>query len=344
MANVSIVHTADVSKCLLSPTAEELQTTNVLFLARHATDSSPERQKQYGYHVVYHAVLLKTLREIGLKVTPASEFDVLMGPLDFDFLYAIHSHALFDGHELLAAAIAAYRGIPCLGAPAPVRALSEDKVLGKQLAVSVGVDVARHRTVDPTGPGMADFSLPGSWVLKPRGGIASDALVKVDSEAQWRDALAAAAAPRNEGRTFIAEEFVPGLNLTVPVIEGFPPRTFAVFEERGRPGDNVLTNEGKRGQNPHYASRPYDGPGAAKASAAAALLAAEISPFDYARFDFRYDPSTERLVFLELNIACNMAPASVIRKAALMHGIEYQALVAHIVAYSLRRQRNKPAR
>lgn len=324
---------------LLSPTPEELRTTDVLFLARHATDFSPERRKQFGYHVVYHAIMLRTLRDLGLKVTPASDLAVLLRPLDYDFVYAIHSHALFDGHELLAPAIAAFRGIPCLGAPAPMRALSEDKVLAKQLAASIGLEVAEHRVVNPLRPDMADFSLPGSWILKPRGGIASDAVTKIDGEAGWPEALAAASDPRHEGREFIAEEFVPGLNLTVPVIEGFPLRHFAVFEECGRPGDNVLTKEGKRGQNPQYASAPYHGPGAREASAAAARLAAEISPFDYARFDFRYDPATKRLVFLELNIACNMSPASVIRRAALLHGIDYRPLVGHVLTYSLRRQR-----
>lgn len=331
----------DIAKFLLRPSEKELGDTRVLFLARHATDFSRERRKQYGYHVVYHEILLKTLRELGLKVTPVSDFEVLFEPPAFDYLYAIHSHALFDGHELLAPSIAAYHGIPYLGASAPVRALSEDKVLGKKFAAEIGLDVAEHRVIDPSLPDMADFALPGCWILKPRGGIASDALMKVENQTEWRAALAAAADPRNEGREFIAEEFVPGLNLTVPVIEGFPPQTFAVFSERGRPGDNIVTKEGKRGQNPNYASEPYDGPGGAEASAAAELLAAEISPFDYARFDFRYDPATDRMVFLEMNIACNMAPASIIRSAALLHGIDYQALVGHVFAHSLRRQRKR---
>ena len=330
--------TSTIEEFLLRPSHQELHDSRVLFLARHATNFSRERQEKYGYHVVYHATLLKTLRDLGLKVKPASNFKVLFEAPDYNYLYGIHSHALFDGHELLAPSIAAFHGIPFLGAPAPVRALSEDKVLGKGLAASIGLDVAEHRVINPSAADMTDFAMPGSWILKPRGGIASDALMKVDNEADWREALTAAADPRNEGREFIAEEFVPGLNLTVPVVEGFPPEFLATFIERGRAGDNLLTKEGKRGQNPDYASEPYDGPGAAEASAAAARLAAEISPCDYARFDFRYDPETKRLVFLEMNIACNKSPASVIRQAALLHGIEYPALVGHIFTYSLRRQ------
>jgi D-alanine-D-alanine ligase len=328
-----------ISEYLLSPNPEERANTRVLFLARHAGLDSPERRAQYGYHVVYHANLLDTLKGIGLAVTPASDFGVLFRPLAFDFLYAIHSHAIFDGHELLAPAIAAYNKVPCLGPTAPMRAISEDKVLAKQVAASLGLAVAKHRVIVPGATNPKGLRLPGSWILKPRSGIASDALMKVDSESDWHDAFAAMTNPRHEGREFMAEEFVPGMNLTVPVIEGFPPMTFSAFEEQGRPGDNVLTNEGKRGLNPHYKSEPYDGPGAEEAVRASARLAAEISPFDYARFDYRYDPEAKRLVFIELNMVCNMAPASVVNRAAYLHGINYDALVRHVFTYSLRRQR-----
>jgi D-alanine-D-alanine ligase len=331
-----------ISKCLLKPTPEEIADTHVLFLARHALDASPERRAKFGYHVVYHAILLNALRSLGFKVTPASEHEVLFGPLDFDFLYAIHSHAIFDGHELLTPAIAAYRGVPCLGASAPTRAISEDKVLAKQVAASAGLDVAGHQIISRSDVDRNGFRLPGSWILKPRGGIASDAVIKVDSDADWPGALTAISDPRHKGRDFIAEEFVPGLNLTVPVVEGFPPGTFAVFQETGRPGDNVLTNEGKRGLNNTYKSAPYEGPGAKEALKATADMAAQISPFDYARFDFRYDPDTRRTVFIEVNIACNMAPASAVYRAAALHGIKYEELVGHVLTYSFRRQRKGP--
>ncbi|MGZ9213985.1 MAG: GNAT family N-acetyltransferase, partial [Candidatus Binatia bacterium] len=150
---------------LLSPSPEERAGTHVLFLARHALDSSPERKAKYGYHVTYHAILLNAIRELGFKVTPASEYEVLFGPLNFDFLYAIHSHGKFDGHEFLASAIAAYRGIPCLGSSATTRAISEDKVLAKQVAASLGLDVAKHRIISPGLVDIDGFSLPGSWIL-----------------------------------------------------------------------------------------------------------------------------------------------------------------------------------
>lgn len=158
-----------ISQCLLKPTPEEIAGTHVLFLARHALDSSPERRAKFGYHVVYHAILLNALRSLGFRVTPASEHAVLFGPLDFDFLYAIHSHAIFDGHELLTPADCrlSWRALP--RSVRATRAISEDKVLAKQVAVSAGLDVAGHQIINPGDVDRNGFRLAGSWILKPRG-------------------------------------------------------------------------------------------------------------------------------------------------------------------------------
>ena len=329
---------SDLSTYILRPSPNEIRGTHVLFHTKHATELTQERTKRYGYTVVYHGAILKTLRSIGLRVTAGSDPEMLLRDLDFDYIYFTQIDEPFQGHELLIPCIAAYREIPFLGPPAPMRALSEDKILGKALATSVGVDVAKHVVINPILPGSSNLSMPGRWVLKPRNGVMSEHLTFIESETSWHAALAGVADPRHSNREFIAEEFVPGLNLTVPVIEGFPLDGFPVFVERGEPRNNILTESGKEGRSPDYASEPYFGPGAAMASAAAALLAAAISPFDYARFDFRFDPERNRLVFLEVNMNCAMGPAAVVARAAALRGIDYQSLVGHIFVHSLRRQ------
>ena len=329
----------DLSEFVLRPSPDEVRCTHILFHARHATDSSPERRQRYGYPVVEHAVILKTLRDLGFKVTAGSDPEDLLGPLDCDFIFTMHTQASYEGHELFAPVLAAFRGIPFIGAPAPIRAIAEDKVLGKHVAASIGLEVSEHHLINPLRLDTADFWLPGRWIIKPRGGCDSVAVALVEGQPAWRDALAAAADPRHEGRGFIAEAFVPGLNLTVPVIEGLPARSLAVFEEHGRKGDNILDQAGKIGHSGDYSAEPYFGPGAEQASAAAARMAAALSPFDYARFDFRYDPNAERLVFLEGNIVCSLGPATVVARAAELCGIDYPSLVGHLVTRSLRRQR-----
>jgi D-alanine-D-alanine ligase len=310
----------------------------VLFHTRHATDLTEERRKRFGYTVAYHAAILNTLRSIGLEVTPGSDPAMLFEDLNFDFIYFTQIEDSFLGHELLIPCIAAFHGIPFLGPPAPLRALSEDKVLGKAMAAAIGVDVARHHVLSPLLAQPQAFALPGKWVLKPRNGVMSEGVTFVERETEWPAALAAIADPRHGGREFIAEEFVPGLNLAVPVIEGFPARSFPVFAEHGEPGTNILTEAGKEGLTSNYSSEPYSGPGAAEALAAAARLAEAMAPLDYARFDFRFDPAQNRLVFLEVNMNCAMGPVAVVSRAAAMRGIDYRSLVAHVFTHSLRRQ------
>ena len=332
----------DLSSYILHPSEVELLDTHVLFHTRHATDLTEERIRKYGYTVKYHAEILKNLQNIGLKVTPGSANELYFGELNFDYIYFTQVEGAFLGHEILVPCIAAFRGVPFLGPPAPTRALSEDKVLGKAMAASLGIGVARHRLINPRRTQPSEPYQPGPWVLKPRTGVMSMDIAYIDSEPSWRAALKAAADPRHQGREFIAEEFVPGLNLSVPIIEGFPLDGFPVFLETGEARNNILTFAGKEGQAPGYEAEPYTGPGAAEASVAAARLAAAISPFDYARFDFRFEPVRNRLVFLEVNMNCAMGPLAVVSRAAEMRGIDYQSLVGHVFTHSLRRQRRTP--
>jgi D-alanine-D-alanine ligase len=333
---------SDISKFILRPSPNEIRNTHVLFHTKHATELTQERVDRYGYTVVYHRTVLETLKNLGLRVTPGSDTEMLFGPLDFGFIWFTQVDYPFLGHEILIPCIGAYREIPFLGPSAPLRALSEDKVLGKALAASIGIDVAKQVVINPIMSLSADLAPPGRWVLKPRTGVMSEHLRFIDSEAGWRDALADIEDPRHARREFIAEEFIPGLNLTVPFVEGLPPGSLPVFIERGESRNNILTEAGKEGQSPDYASEPYTGPGAEMASAAAARLAAAIAPFDYARFDFRFDTERNRLVFLEVNMNCAVGPAAVVARAAGLCGVDYQSLIGHIFTCSLRRQQQEP--
>ncbi|MBV9995527.1 MAG: hypothetical protein JO127_09965 [Caulobacteraceae bacterium] len=335
---MSELSSSDPSPWILRPSRAEIRHTRVLFYSRHASDLTPARAQRFGYSVVYHASIVAALRELGLTVAVGSDPELLFTEIDADYLWFTLIRAPFDGHELLIPSIAAYRGLAFLGPAAPVRALSEDKALGKALAASLGLEVAPHRMIDPLSPAAADLALSGRWVLKPRTGVMSEALAVLGCAADWAPALKEAALPVHGGREFIAEELVPGLNLAVPVVEGLPP--LSVFEERGVGADNILTEAGKEGRTADYGSRPYAGPGAAEAAAAAAALAAAIAPFDYARFDFRYDPQGGRLVFLEVNMNCALGPAGVVARAAALQGIDHRTLVGHIFTHSLRRQRS----
>src|SRR5665213_1584035 len=176
---------------ILRPSPDELRETHVLFHTKHATQLTQERTDRYGYTVVYHAAIFNTLRNIGLRVTAGSEPEMLFRALEFDYIYFTQVDLPFQGHELLIPCIAAYREIPFLGPSAPMRALSEDKILGKALATSVGVDVAKHVVINPILPGSSNLSMPGRWVVKPRNGVMSEHITFIESEGRWPAVLAA---------------------------------------------------------------------------------------------------------------------------------------------------------
>jgi D-alanine-D-alanine ligase len=311
----------------LRPTSDEVRNTHILYFGKNLEDPVEVKPK------------IESLRSLGFKITLSTDAEILLDGSGFGFIYISLIQKAFAGHELFPQALAAFRGVPCLGPPAPIRAISEDKVIGKMMAVSAGVDVAQHHVVNPRQPGISHLCPPGRWILKPRSGVMSKHIGFIDDASSWRKAVARASHPMHGGQDFLAEEFIPGLNLAVPVVEGLPAQALCAFIEHGEPRNNILTSTGKEGLSGDYLSEPYDGPGAAQAKAAAARMAATITPFDYARFDFRFEPVTNRLVFLEVNMVCAIGPYSVVSRAAARAGLDHPTLIGHVVAHSLRRQR-----
>jgi D-alanine-D-alanine ligase len=324
----------ELEKHVLRPSPEEIRGLRILFYTQRAAALGDPKAPD-----LFWGAVLRRLRDLGAVITLTDDAEAFLKPLDYDFVFCTQLPSTFDGHELFMPTVAAFRGVPCLGAPPPIRAMSEDKVIAKAVAASLGVDVAKHRVIDPRQPGIGNAFTPGRWILKPRRGVMSHNISYIEDANVWRKAISRAAHPMHNGQEFIAEEFVPGLNLAAPVVEGLPPGSLPVFLERGETRQNILSASGKEGITPDYDNEPYSGPGAAEAKAAAAKLAQAMGPFDYARCDFRFEPVTNRLVFLEINMSCAMGPLTVLSRAAAKVGIDHPTLVGHILTHSLRRQR-----
>jgi D-alanine-D-alanine ligase len=319
---------SDLEQHVLRPTAAETKARVLFYTFRdHPMFHLEDRYK------------LLALEELGVNPTVVRDPDEVLQAKDFDFIFTTLVEGTFNGREGLTPALADLRGLPCLGACSTVRAVSEDKVLGKAMAALHGLDVPRHRIVNGNIAGVSSLPMPGRWVMKPRYGTLSEFITYGDSPAAWRKAVQRSTHPMHRGLDFLAEEFVPGLNLAVPLIEGLPADSLNCFLETTDNELNILTNSGKIGQTRDYESEYYDGPGAAEARAAAARFAEAISPYDYARIDFRYEPVTGRLVFLEVNMSCAIGPYSVVARSAARHGIDHTTLIGHVFTHSLRRQR-----
>jgi D-alanine-D-alanine ligase len=67
-------------------------------------------------------------------------------------------------------------------------------------------------------------------------------------------------------------------------------------------------------------------------------LLPELWPFDYGRFEYRYDPKTGDVRFMEVNLSCNLWSKKTISRSARSLGFSHAELVENILAHSLERQ------
>lgn len=72
-------------------------------------------------------------------------------------------------------------------------------------------------------------------------------------------------------------------------------------------------------------------------------LLEEFWPFDYGRFEFRFDPAAGALSFMEVNLSCNLWSRKTISRSARTLGLSHRDVVETIVAHSMGRQRLVPA-
>jgi D-alanine-D-alanine ligase len=64
----------------------------------------------------------------------------------------------------------------------------------------------------------------------------------------------------------------------------------------------------------------------------------EFMPFDYGRFEFRMNSKTGEVLFLEVNLNCNLWSQKTISMAARQMGWSHRQLIETILTESLERQ------
>jgi D-alanine-D-alanine ligase len=67
------------------------------------------------------------------------------------------------------------------------------------------------------------------------------------------------------------------------------------------------------------------------------VMAEEFRPFDYGRFEFRYDAETGDLNFLEVNLQANLWSQKVYGRSAVRAGLTQSQLIETILYEGLRR-------
>lgn len=329
--------------CLQIP-AHLKASLRIMLLAKHACGDGSHDPVD-GNHAVYHHELRCTLEKIGLDVVTADSFEALFEELceepDIDFVFPLLNRAGFLNSEMLAPLLLQRLGIPYLGASPILRGLSDDKHLMKLVARSHGVPTSDWRIIRRgTDLAAAEPLNAARYVVKPNASSASWGIGVAES---WAGALAHAAHLHAAGHDAIIEPWLPLLDVAVPVVGGRAPEPWLLPAMAYIPADpdTLRSYEEKRAfteQRDDPLEVLANSRVAERLSAMTRTLCRELWPFDYGRFEFRYDPATESVWFMEVNLSCNLWSRKSISRSAATLGIAHHELVESIVAHSLWRQ------
>ena len=311
-------------------------TIKLLFIAKHALGDGA-RDTVDGDHAVYHREVRDVLESMGLNVTAANSPEVLFTKPDVDFVFSLLNRGGYLNSEMLMPTLCMRLGIPYLGATPILRGLSDDKHLMKMAARARGVPTAdsaifrRGAPVDPITEWSAD-----RYVIKPN---ASSASWGVSAETEWSAIKRAVEALHDEGHDALVEPFLSGIDVELPVI-GARKAQFLPLMRFDHDTEVLRTYAEKRGFESTEAKLVQETDPAliARVQDMTARLLPELWPFDYGRFEFRLNPASGEINFLEVNLQCNIWSQRVIGTAAKLAGISYPELLETILAGAMARQ------
>jgi len=224
-----------------------------------------------------------------------------------------------------------WMGIPYTHSGVRASALAMDKVAAKAVFGAAGLPIAKGRVVDMDELEAHD-PLPLPYVVKP---INEGSSVGVEIMRDGGNRRVAVAQTWRFGRQALAEEFIPGRELTV-----------AVMGERALAVTEIIADAGAFYD---YESKYADG-GSRHVIPAAVHPQAYASALDVAvaahralgcrgatRADFRYDDTNGepgRLVLLEVNTQPGLTPTSLLPEQAAHCGMDFSALCAWMVEHA----------
>ena len=318
-------------------------TLKILYLAPHApspdTPKPPAIHPDYGVQPAYQYEICDVLTKgLGLDVVSSSDLNAV--PQAFEgrnYVFSLYNIAPFPNSEVYVAALAARAGIACMGAPANIRALAEDKWLSKLAAQALGIPTPAGKVYGPGAP-VHEPSFDGPYVAKPRFGAASTGIDAESAQADFGALTARIAQLRATTDECLVEQVFGEFDVTVPILVGedgpvaLPPATQTCDSPYG-----LFTHRQKRKLEPGLTREfPGDEPWLEPIIEDALRFARVVEPYDYLRCDFRFGPAGH--AFLEFNLACSIGSAMAFAQCAARVGISSEALVEHILVTSLDRQ------
>ena len=204
--------------------------------------------------------------------------------------------------------------------------IAMDKVKSKILFAHAGLDVAKDVLVSRADVARA-HPLDPPYVVKPvnEGSSFGVLFVQADATGPAREVLGE---NWHYGDHLMAEEFIPGRELTVGVMGD---RALAVTEITTLREFYDFDAKYSDGGSRHIV--PADLPDAITQAAMKAAVTAHqvLGCRGVTRSDFRYDEAKDRLVILETNTQPGMTPTSLVPEQAAHVGMSFQELVAWMI-------------
>lgn len=215
--------------------------------------------------------------------------------------------------------------IPYTGSGVAASALSMSKVAAKRVVAAAGVPVARDAVYEGEALAAAappPFGFPA--VAKPDREGSTVGVSIVRNEGDWKAALAEAA--RFDGRV-LAEEYVPGREITVGIVNG---RVLPAIEVVPKSGFYDYASKYTAGSTEYLIPVPMEHDVLARAADFTRRAARALSLRGAARVDYRVDPAGN-LFFLEANTIPGMTETSLLPKAARFDGMSFEELAEAIL-------------
>ena len=310
-----------------------------MFIAKHAKWSGGLHPDD-GNHALYHVETREALKGLGLNLVLEDNYEALFERPDVDFVFPLLNRGGFLNSEMMLPLLCTRLGIPYLGATPILRGLADDKHLTKLCAAARGVPTAPW-TIYRRGAPVEQARCPAGerLVIKPN---ASSASWGVQDAHDWAGVAAAVADIHSQGHDAIVEPFLNGSDVEVPVItiDGEPVVMPMMLFEQADP-THLRTYYEKRDlveRASKYELVPFDNaefmPRIAELTR---IMAQEYRPFDYGRFEFRFDAATGALNFLEVNLQANLWSEKVFGRSAVRAGLTQAQLVETNLYEGLRR-------
>ena len=218
-------------------------------------------------------------------------------------------------------------GIPYTHSGVRSSALAMDKVLAKTVFAAAGLPVAPHRVVDIAALEAAD-PLPRPYVVKPLNEGSSVGVTIIHAGDNRRAEIARG---WKFGRSVLAEEFIPGRELTVGVMGD---RALTVTEIRPAVGFYDYEAKYATGGSRHVLPALVHHTAFAAAMEVALAAHRALGCRGASRADFRYDDTRGepgRLVLLEVNTQPGLTPTSLLPEQAAHLGMGFPDLCAWMV-------------